>query len=107
MVDSFSNISTNKLEFKNLKQDINQPVELTLNKELNYSESVVQIFGEVDRFTEGQFDIPVKITNTPENLECNYISKNVPVVFYTSLTAYNSIDKSDFVVECDFSSINQ
>ena len=28
VVDSFSNISTNKLEFKNLKQDINQSVEL-------------------------------------------------------------------------------
>jgi hypothetical protein len=107
VVDSFSNISTNKLEFKNLKQNINQPVELTMNAELKYSESIVQIFGEVDRFTEGQFTIPVKITNTPENLNVTIFPKNVPVVFYTSLTAYNSIDKSDFVVECDFSSINQ
>ena len=107
VVDSFSNISTNKLEFKNLKQDINQTVELKLNKELKYSESIVQILGEVDRFTEGQFNIPVKIVNTPENLNVNIFPKYVPVVFYTSLTAYNSIDKSDFVVECDFSSINQ
>lgn len=107
LVDSFSEISTNKLEFKNLKQDINQPVELNLNKELKYSESIVQILGEVDRFTEGQFNIPVKITNTPENLNVTIFPKDVPVVFYTSLTAYNSIDKSDFVVECDFSSINQ
>ena len=105
-VDSIFNISTNKLEFKNLKQDINQTVELKLNKELKYSESIVQILGEVDRFTEGQFNIPVKIINTPENLNVNIFPKYVPVIFYTSLTDYNSIDKSDFVVECDFSTIN-
>ena len=107
VVDSIFNISTNKLEFKNLKQDINQTVELKLNKKLKYSESIVQILGEVDRFTEGQFNIPVKIINTPENLNVTIFPKYVPVIFYTSLTAYNSIDKSDFVVECDFSSINQ
>jgi hypothetical protein len=40
-------------------------------------------------------------------LNVTIFPKDVPVVFYTSLTAYNSIDKSDFIVECDFSSINQ
>jgi hypothetical protein len=107
IVDSIFNISTNKLEFKNLKQDINQTVELKLNRELQCSESIVQILGEVDRFTEGQFNAPVKIINTPENLNVTIFPKYVPVIFYTSLTAYNSIDKSDFVVECDFSLINQ
>jgi len=44
----------------------------------------------------------VTIINIPEDLSINFFPKEISVIFYSSLDAYNSIDKTDFTVECDF-----
>ena len=75
------------------------------SKQITYSEQVVSINGEVDKFTEGSVNVPVTILNVPDKLTLNFFPKEIPVIFYASLKAYNSIDASHFSVECDFNTL--
>ena len=107
IVDNTFSIRTKKIELTSVKQNIDEFIELQFDENLKYSDSIIKIIGKVDRFTEGKLNIPVKVINIPKDLNVTIFPKVVPVLFYTNLTSYNSISVSDFIVECDFSSINQ
>jgi hypothetical protein len=75
------------------------------SNQLTYSHKKVSIHAEVEKFTEGTVSVPVTIVNVPENLTINFFPKEIRVLFYTSLKAYNSIEARQFSVECDFNAL--
>ena len=106
LLDSISNIFTSNLLLTDVKKDINQTVALEITPNLSFSNKFVQIKGEVDKFTEGKLNIPVSVINLPEAISLSIFPKEVPVVFYTNLNSYNSIDATDFVVVCDYNRLD-
>jgi len=106
LLDSISNVFTSNLLLTDLKKDINQTVALEITPNLSFSNKFVQIKGEVDKFTEGKLNIPVSVINLPEAISLSIFPKKVPVVFYTNLNSYNSIDATDFVVVCDYNRLD-
>lgn len=108
IIDSINSVTTSKLELLNQKNNINSLVELKSDNYLiNYSDSLINISGTVDRFTEGKLSIPVSVINLPSNLEISVFPKLVPITYYTNLDNYSNIDISDFKVVCDFASVNK
>ena len=98
-------VSTKKIELSEINSDINMLADLNIPSnlsQLSSSHQSVSVTAKVDKFTEGLVTVPVTIVNVPEELSINFFPKEVSVVFYSSLKAYNSIDKTDFTVECDF-----
>jgi YbbR domain-containing protein len=75
------------------------------SNQLTYSHKKVSIHAEVEKFTEGTVSVPVTIVNVPENLTINFFPKEIRVLFYTSLKAYNSVKAHQFSVECDFNAL--
>ena len=106
LLDSISNVFTSNLLLTDVKKDINQTVALEITPNLSFSNKFVQIKGEVDKFTEGKLNIPVSVINLPEDISLSIFPKEVPVVFYTNLNSYNSIDATDFVVVCDYNRLD-
>ncbi len=102
LLDSISNVFTSNLLLSDLRKDINQIVALEITPNLSYSNKFVQVKGEVDKFTEGKLNVPVSVINLPKAVSLSIFPKEVPVLFYTNLSSYNSIDATDFVVTCDF-----
>mgnify|MGYP006081036599 CR=1 FL=1 len=98
-------VSTKKIELSEINSDINMLAELNIPSnlsQLKLSHQSVSVTAKVDKFTEGLVNVPVTIINIPEDLSINFFPKEISVIFYSSLDAYNSIDKTDFTVECDF-----
>ena len=98
-------VSTKKIELSEINSDINMLAELNIPSnlsQLKLSHQSVSVTAKVDKFTEGLVNVPVTIINVPEDLSINFFPKEISVIFYSSLDAYNSIDKTDFTVECDF-----
>ena len=106
LLDSISNVFTSNLLLTDVKKDIDQTVALEITPNLNFSSKFVQVKGKVDKFTEGKFNVPVSVINLPEAISMSIFPKEVPLVFYTNLSSYNSINATDFVVVCDYNTLD-
>ena len=108
LVKTISTIKTKTLDLTAVNSNIDRVVALdipTTSDQLNYSEKTVSVRAEVEKFTEGSVNVPVTVVNVPDNLTLNFFPKEISVIFYASLKAYNSIDASHFSVECDFNTL--
>ena len=74
---------------------------------LKFSTSQVQVMGTVDKFTEGTVSVPVQLVNLTEHLVVSIFPKEIPVVYYTSLSTYGAITPKDFRIECDFNTLDR
>lgn len=102
-------VSTEKLELKNVKSNIDNSVAIEIDKTLKHvklSQDKVTIKGEVEKFTEGTFNVPVTITNLPADVNINYFPKTIPVAYNISLNDYKSVKASDFRIECNYKDVN-
>ncbi|WP_299111081.1 hypothetical protein [uncultured Winogradskyella sp.] len=104
MVNKINSIKTEEL----LLTSVNQPISTSLNLDISSLENIevfpkiIQVSGDVARFTEGIKEVPVIITNQPSNVNINYFPKTVSVSFYVDLEDYNAVKTDDFRVECNY-----
>tara|TARA_R110001583_G_scaffold4351_2_gene25228 strand:- start:62297 stop:63265 length:969 start_codon:yes stop_codon:yes gene_type:complete len=104
-VDSIKELTTAVFEIHNVYNDIDENLELMLpakKTNLRVAAKKVNIQGEVDKFTEGRFIIPVAVINEPENVKINTFPKEIEVVYQAGLSNFNKITKSSFLVVCDY-----
>ena len=108
MASKIKSIQTEQLKLKDIKSNISRSVKLKLpknNKDLKFSVNEVNVSATVEKYTEGTLKIPVLVTNVPKDMTLNYFPKEVMVAYYTSLKNFNAIKAEEFVVECDFSTV--
>lgn len=105
VLKTIETISTQELRLDQVNQPIATKVPLDIFKSsppLRYSQTEVEVRANVEKFTEGTVQVPVRLINVPQEVEVLFFPKSIPVVFYTSLEAYNSITPESFTIECDF-----
>ncbi len=103
-------VETIPFDLNEVKTNINEIVSLELlnaSERLKLSEENIKITAEVEKFTEGTFEIPITILNIPNNVELNYFPKHIKVVYYLSLKDYKNIKVNDFRVECNYNDISK
>ena len=108
-LENINKVSTKNLTLNDVQKDIETTVDLDVSNYpayLKFSKTKVLLTGKVDKFTEGKIAVPVQLVNLPKNLTLSIFPKEIPVVFYTSLSAYNSIERNDFRIECDYNSLD-
>ena len=108
IIDTILEVNTEKLTLDNVNSNITSHVKIKLpnqNQDLKFSHTEVQVFGTVEKFTEGTVDVPINIINVPKGVKINYYPKEVSVIYYTSLSNFNSISSSSFIIECDYNSL--
>jgi len=104
-VDSIKELRTMYLDLNEISQHID--TELKLNTEgiegfIDLSEDSVRVFGEVDKFTEGSFSVPVVIINEPVGIKVNPFPKEIDIVYQAGLSNFGKISKSSFTIVYDF-----
>ena len=103
-------VATEGLQKNAIKTDIDVALDLDISdfpSYLKFSTNQVQVLGTVDKFTEGTVSIPVQLVNLPEHLVVSIFPKEIPVVYYTSLSTYDAITPEDFRIECDFNTLDR
>nr|WP_321224575.1 CdaR family protein [uncultured Psychroserpens sp.] len=107
-IDTINFINTKRLDFEDVKTNINSTLDLEFpnaSDKLKLSATKVNVSAQVDKFTEGTFDIPITILNLPNSVEINYFPKHIKVSYYLSLDDYNDIKPSDFIIECNYNEV--
>lgn len=106
-VSKIDSIITESLVLKDVKTHINSTVNLDVSDYNNIEvfPKYIRVTAKVARFTEGTVEVPIEITNQPNDVTINYFPKTVSVSYYVDLENYNDIKALDFKVECDYSEI--
>ncbi|WP_132706075.1 CdaR family protein [Winogradskyella wandonensis] len=106
-IDTIQFLNTEVLELKGVNSDISEIVKLKNDVEaLDIIPNQLEVKGNVRRFTEGQFSIPVELINKPAEKTINYFPKDVDLIFYVDIESFKNVKKEDFKVVCDFNRFN-
>lgn len=99
-------VVTNELKLTDVNTNINTTLKLDDIENIDVFPKSINVEAEVKRFTEGKIEVPLTIINKPQNVLINYFPKTVLLSYYVDLESFNLIDSSDFIVECDYSQVN-
>ncbi|GAA0756448.1 YbbR-like domain-containing protein [Psychroflexus lacisalsi] len=97
-------ISTEKKNLKDISDTLYGTVDIQKidSVSINYLVETVKYTLPVNKFTEGNFEIPIDVENKASNEEFVIFPKTAKVNFKTSLSNYEKIDESGFKVVAKF-----
>lgn len=103
LIDSMNEIHTDLLELKDLSLSFDKKLNL-INpvNAVSLSTDQVTIKGEIEKITEGSFNLPIKVINLSTNSVISTYPKEVKVVYQVALKDYNKITENSFVIHCDY-----
>lgn len=107
-VNKINHIKTDKLVFKDVNASFNTQADLILDTSIDaikLSKTTTKVRADVEKFTEGTFEVPVNIINLPSDIKINYFPKTIPISYYVSLENYNKIKVLDFKIICDYNDV--
>ena len=103
VIDTINKIYTAKDELKDISETFEYTVSLVPpNDVIVLSEETVVVKGEVDKITDGSYNLSFKVTNLPRDVIISTYPKEVKVVYQVALKDYNKIPENSFKVECDY-----
>ena len=98
-------ISTIAHTISSISDDFSTSVDLATLEELpntTYNQGSVQVSGEVVRFSEQIFDVPVKVINLPEGSEIKTFPNTVSVLCRARIDRLKTLRPQDFKLVADF-----
>jgi len=104
-VDSIKELTTAVLKMQDVYNNIDTNLDLTLPaKRTNVIVAIkrVNIKGEVEKFTEGKFKLPIIVVNEPDGVKINTFPKEIEVIYQAGLSNFNKITANSFLVVCDY-----
>ena len=104
VIDSIVQVFTKSIKLNSLNTATSGDIEIDTSNNLNltYSEEKVMFSIEVEEFTQKELSIPIKIENLPIGTSVKIIPEFVSVVFDVSVSKFNAIKESDFIIICDY-----
>ncbi|GFD76809.1 hypothetical protein KUL113_62290 [Tenacibaculum sp. KUL113] len=97
---NFLNLKNITLENLSKNTSINSSIILPKDLKLKLSHSTAQINIAVDKFTEGEIEVPIFVKNAPKGI--NIFPKKAKVIYKVGLQNFNDITSDLFIVECDY-----
>lgn len=103
ILEQINYLKTEKVDISKVDDTINRLINIKIPKqEINIEKEQVKVYLPVEKFTEDEKVIPIKLTNVPDSLQVNYFPKNVSLNYLVPISKYNKITAEQFSVECDF-----
>ena len=103
--ESLSNLNTAITEytiFKNINATSQLPVAIYPVEGVKFSPTEVDIYIPVVEYTEQSFEIPIKATHLPRNLDVKFFPSRATISFSVTLDDYREITPEDFAIELDY-----
>lgn len=100
------NIELLPIELEDVMENFTKKVAIKMPKgikNLKFDTTEITVSGKVEKFTEGTFEVSYKITNIPEGVTINTLSKKIQITFIIGLSSFHKISENSFQIECDYS----
>jgi len=87
--------------FENIDQKINEIIYLEKSHLINNTEKInLQV--DIDKFTEAEIKIPIKIINKPEEIDIDFTPKSLKIKYLVATKNYKKVSENDFQVVVDW-----
>lgn len=102
-IDTLQKLYLNKLVLKDISKSVNQTLKINeISDVIKFNTKEVTVFGEVDRFTEGNLESPFEIINLPDSESVTTFPKVVKVFYQVGLTNFSKVNATSFKIICDY-----
>lgn len=103
VIDSIDEIYTEAFELNNISESFEQKVTLiSPNSSVVLSTNEIMVKGEVDKITDGSYNLPFEVINLPKDVIISTYPKEVKVVYQVALKDFNKIPENGFRIQCDY-----
>lgn len=89
-----------KINLNNISESSKISIPILKQNNIKTNITTAEINITVDKFTEGEIEIPVLVKNAPKGL--NIYPKKVKIIYKVGLKNFNKINKNSFKIECDY-----
>ena len=103
VIDTITEVLTLPTEFSEIAESFEYEVQLEAPNQVTVLEKdFVVVRGEVDKITDGSYNLPFKIINLPRNVIISTYPKEVKVIYQVALKDYSKIPENAFRVQVDY-----
>ncbi|WP_435263640.1 CdaR family protein [Tenacibaculum sp. nBUS_03] len=101
-LNTINSIYTEKIDLINISESTTKELKLIIPQRIRVTNKKTSISLDVDKFTEGEIEIPINIKNPPKKESINIFPKTVMITYKVGLKNFNRINASSFDVFCDY-----
>jgi hypothetical protein len=104
-IENINFLNLSKLSLDDVKSNFEEEVVILQSEKANnlkFSTLRTVISGTVEKFTEGNLQVPFTTKNLPKDVNLTTLTENVEVVFVVALSNFAKVSETSFKVECDY-----
>lgn len=105
-LSSIESIKTEKLRFNNLNQSISETIKLIIPSNVKCATQKVQVFAEVEKFTESEIFIPLE-NNFKSNEKHKIFPSKLKIKYAVSFDRFNDVNPKDFKLDLSIDSLTE
>ncbi|MFN0729144.1 YbbR-like domain-containing protein [Polaribacter gochangensis] len=102
-IDTLRNLSLQKLILKNISTSVERTLKIKeVSEVIKFGVKEATVFAEVDRFTEGNLELPFEIINLPDSVSVTTFPKSVQIFYQVGLANFSKVNATSFKIVCDY-----
>ena len=106
LVDTLSVLYSEPLIAKDIIDDVDENLQLVFpNKLLSSRETQVSVHLDVERFTQINKVIPIRMKNSPKGATLSLKPSEVELSFWVAMQDVNKVSDADFYIYCDYNEV--
>ncbi len=106
VLDTVKYLTTLPYDFGELKNNVSKSLSVTGYDGCDIDENKVDVKIFVEKFTEGEYEIPIKIVNLPDSLDLKTFPDKAKIRYKAALSDFHNIRKEQFVIVADYNLAN-
>ncbi|WP_421919927.1 CdaR family protein [Marinifilum sp.] len=102
MLDSVHAAKTEQLKLSGLNKSVEKQIDFIKIEGLSYSPKKIKVSIPVERFTEANKNIPIKVDNLPDSVLLRLFPADVKLSYFVGLNKYENITEDHFDARVDY-----
>lgn len=104
IIDTIQYVRTQELVLNNITDTVRKSIDIVSIPSINYALEEVNIMIFVERFTESELKIPIRVNNLPDTIQLKTFPRQVTTTFKVGLSDYQKISQEMFRAVVNFDS---
>lgn len=109
-LNKLKSVTTDLISLDEVANDFSNKISIVLPKELSKLKLDTQdviVSGTVDKYTEGELEVPFVVENVPFGIELNVFPKTVKVTYKVGLKDFGKVTEDSFKISCDYNYVKE